>query len=457
MTVNTTDNRVSYTGNGTIPSVPVPFYFLEDGDLTVLEVVIATGVQTPLDITTDYTVSGAGDPNGGTVTGVAVLPSTKKWVIYRDPDLTQTVQHVDNDPLSAESINNPLDKGIMIAQRLSERIDRSLRQPDGDADAVAALPAKVDRASRVLAFDADGDPEALALTDIGTSVLSDDTPQAIGTAAAGTSEELSRADHVHALSDGSVTLAKLANLVTQRLIGRNTGSTGVPEAVTIEQIFDWIAGTAARGDIFYRGASGVSRLAKGTAGHVLTQGADDPAWAAPTGGGLILLDTKEGTADQASVEFLTGIDGTYDEYLIKGWIKNAAEPASLYLTATTDGGSSYLASTTYTNQLSRHLSNASSPTMSGDGGAAQMTLASSIALGAQTPADVEIRIKVPANTSFWKPVKASVVSLQSSGVTARSEFAGWIGTTSAINGLKLAFSSGNVDEWSLRLYGVKTS
>lgn len=39
----------------------------------------------------------------------------------------------------------------------------------------------------------------------------------------------------------AVTLAKLDDLATQRVIGRNTASTGTPEAVTASQILDWAA------------------------------------------------------------------------------------------------------------------------------------------------------------------------------------------------------------------------
>tara|TARA_R100000458_G_C8259853_1_gene235451 strand:- start:859 stop:1698 length:840 start_codon:yes stop_codon:yes gene_type:complete len=46
--------------------------------------------------------------------------------------------------------------------------------------------------------------------------------------------------------------------------------------------------TTTRGDIIYRGASADARLAKGTQGHVLTMGANDPAWAAAAGGGKVL-------------------------------------------------------------------------------------------------------------------------------------------------------------------------
>ncbi len=48
---------------------------------------------------------------------------------------------------------------------------------------------------------------------------------------------------------------------------------------------DIVAILTTRGDIIYRNATVPARLAKGTNGHVLTMGADDPAWSAPAGGG----------------------------------------------------------------------------------------------------------------------------------------------------------------------------
>lgn len=50
-----------------------------------------------------------------------------------------------------------------------------------------------------------------------------------------------------------------------------------------------------RGDMLYRGASIPQRLAKGTSGYILTQGANDPAWAAWSGpaASVALTDTGE--------------------------------------------------------------------------------------------------------------------------------------------------------------------
>jgi hypothetical protein len=63
-----------------------------------------------------------------------------------------------------------------------------------------------------------------------------------------------------------------------RILARKTAGAGAGEECSLSEVLDFI-GSAARGDILYKGASGWARLAKGSAGYVLTQGADDPAWA----------------------------------------------------------------------------------------------------------------------------------------------------------------------------------
>lgn len=203
MTVSTTASRISYTGDDTTDALSFPYPVLAEGDLVVIETVIATGVETTQTITTDYTVSIAGDGSSATVTPVSTFASTTTWTIYRDPAATQSTDFVDNDSLPAASIENALDRLTMIAQRSRDIVTRSLRQPEGDTADISALPTKVDRASTYLAFDADGDPIATAGTtsDITVSTfmetLLDDTTAAAArtTLGAGTGDgDLSAAD-----------------------------------------------------------------------------------------------------------------------------------------------------------------------------------------------------------------------------------------------------------------------
>lgn len=165
MTISTTTNRVTYTGNGVTVAFSFPYAFFAQADLVVVETIIATGVQTVKALTTDYTISGSVDAlghysSGGTVTAVTAPASTKTWTIYRDPTATQTTDLVENDPMPAESIEAALDYQTMLNQRTRDIAARSLQQPEGDSATIDRLPAKVARASKYLAFDADGDPIA---------------------------------------------------------------------------------------------------------------------------------------------------------------------------------------------------------------------------------------------------------------------------------------------------------
>jgi len=88
------------------------------------------------------------------------------------------------------------------------------------------------------------------------------------------------------IANDAVTNAKLANMTASTIKARITASTGDPEDATLTQVLD-LVGSAAQGDILYRGASTWSRLAAGTSGHYLkTNGTgSDPAWAAVSASG----------------------------------------------------------------------------------------------------------------------------------------------------------------------------
>ncbi len=193
MTISSENNQISYTGNGATTAFSFPYAFQAEGDLVVIETVIATGVQTTKTLTTDYTVSGTADaqgffPDGGTVTFGTAPASTVTITIFNDPDATQTLDLVENDPLPAESLEAALDRLTMIAQRLKKVVQRSIRQPTGDTTDIDTLPAKVDRASKYLAFNADGDPiasegttDATVISSFMATVLDDTTAAAART------------------------------------------------------------------------------------------------------------------------------------------------------------------------------------------------------------------------------------------------------------------------------------
>jgi len=258
MTISTTTNRVTYTGNGVTVAFSFLYAFFAQADLVVVETIIATGVQTTKALTTDYTISGSVDAlghysSGGTVTAVTAPASTVTWTIYRDPTATQTTDLVENDPMPAESIEAALDYQTMLNQRTRDIAARSLQQPEGDSATIDRLPAKVDRASMYLGFDADGDPIALdapadttAVSAFMATVL-DDTTAAIARTTLGVGSLMPSVRRLVGSRHATTTRYTLSNVDAVTLYNPSTGDSILrinPGAMTVNAL---TAGPAANG------------------------------------------------------------------------------------------------------------------------------------------------------------------------------------------------------------------
>lgn len=156
MTVETDLDRAQYATNGTTGPWTVPFYFLANAELDVTYT-NAAGVDTTLTLDVDFSVVGAGNPDGGTLTTTAGYVAGGRITILRDVPLTQETEYVDGDGFPAKAHERALDRLTMIAQQLRERVSRALSFGTGDT-ASAELPAAAQRAGYLLGFDANGAP-----------------------------------------------------------------------------------------------------------------------------------------------------------------------------------------------------------------------------------------------------------------------------------------------------------
>lgn len=117
MTVSTTVNRASYTGNGSTATYPYPFKIFLSSDLSVY----IDGVLKVL--TTDYTVTGVGNVAGGNVVLVAGnLANGKVLLIVRVLPETQLVDYVPNDSFPADTHEGALDRLTMLIQQIHDLI-----------------------------------------------------------------------------------------------------------------------------------------------------------------------------------------------------------------------------------------------------------------------------------------------------------------------------------------------
>ena len=125
MTVSSTTNKTGYEGNGIVSEFAIPFYFLKETDIEVW-FVSKTVAEKRLDYGTDYTVSGAGNQNGGSVTLAEAPAVGDKITVARVVPMTQEVDYRENEIFPAETQERALDKLTMMVQQNAEKLTRSL-------------------------------------------------------------------------------------------------------------------------------------------------------------------------------------------------------------------------------------------------------------------------------------------------------------------------------------------
>ena len=166
MTITTTIAKNSYSGNGSTTVFAYQFKILAQTDLQVI-LRAATGVETVQEITTHYTVSGVGASSGGNVTFGSAPASGVTVLIRRATTQTQTVDLVENDPFTAETVETAFDRSIILSQELQEQVDRSIKiSRTNTMTSTDFTTSASDRANKILAFDSSG--EIAVTQEIGT-------------------------------------------------------------------------------------------------------------------------------------------------------------------------------------------------------------------------------------------------------------------------------------------------
>ena len=159
MTVSTTIIKSSHNGNGSTTTFAYNFKIFADSDLVVI-IRSSTGTETTKTLTTHYTVSGAGDASGGSITFTTgnTPASGETVVIRRNVPQTQAIDYIANDPFPAETNEEGLDRSTMIAQQISEATDRSIKlSRTNTMTSTEFTVGATDRANKILAFDGSGE------------------------------------------------------------------------------------------------------------------------------------------------------------------------------------------------------------------------------------------------------------------------------------------------------------
>jgi hypothetical protein len=224
-------------------------------DLKVVLTVDSSGAETVQTITTHYTVAGAGDDAGGTVTMLTAPATGETLSIINDPAQTQGTDLAENDSLPAESLESMADRLTLIAQRFQDLLDRSVKLSDGATGVTLDLPSPV--AGQAIGWDAAGTALAniaqtgtITISTFGEALLDDadaatarttmDVSQAINSLAELTTPAVNDMVPIRDVSgtpaDKKVSVANLLNALGGEPRAINVGLTAALTAVAADSI-----------------------------------------------------------------------------------------------------------------------------------------------------------------------------------------------------------------------------
>lgn len=254
------------------------------------------------------------------------------------------------------------------------------------------------------------------------------------------------------LADDAVTYAKLQDVsATARILGRKTSGAGDVEECTLSEVLDFI-GSAAQGDILYRGASAWARLGAGTARQFLqTQGgAANPAWAS----GMAHLGSV--TASGAVNAGFTNLDLTnFGAVIMTGAnVQHATDNTELLLRYSQSGTFLFGAADYQWGTLVGSFG--STPAAFSDISDSRITVAGGIGNAAGEFSELSIMVLRPGASDGRKSSFAQIQYRTTAGVNTYGwAFGGFIANANPIDGVRLQPSSGNFsgvfDLWGLQI------
>ncbi len=157
----------------------IPYKFFKDADLQVAFTSVL-GVVTTLVLNTDYTLTGAQQPSGGTlrlVAGDMVL--NQSITILRAPAAVQDVSLPNGAKYFGSVVEGALDLLTMLVQESS---NRAVLFPNGETGYDQDLPPKLDRINQLAGWDANGNfvPKTGAAVYGNTNFIVDLFPSGVG-------------------------------------------------------------------------------------------------------------------------------------------------------------------------------------------------------------------------------------------------------------------------------------
>jgi hypothetical protein len=206
-----------------------------------------------------------------------------------------------------------------------------------------------------------------------------------------------------------------------------------------------------------------------TSGVILPAGITNASVSAVTsfanasGGTLILLSTQTASSS-ATISFTTGLDSTYDQYIFKFInIHPATNSVEFQFNMSTDGGSNYnvTKTSTFFYSFQNEAGNQTGLQYAADNDLAQSTAFQDLSRDTGNTNDENcsgsLSLFNPSSTTYVKHFIANTSDYVINDYNRNTFIAGYGNTTSAVNAIQFKFSSGNIDDGIIKMYGVRKS
>ena len=181
------------------------------------------------------------------------------------------------------------------------------------------------------------------------------------------------------------------------------------------------------------------------------------------GGSLNLISTQTASSD-STIDFTSGIDSTYKEYIFKFYNIHPANDDKHFLFNGSDDTSSHSYDITKTTSsfAAYHNEGGSDAALAYQNGGdlAQSTDFQPLSIGDKMGNDNDqglsgfLHLFDPSNTTFVKHFLAQTSIAGASNYHSNAFFAGYFNTTSAITAIQFKAETGDIDSGIIKLYGV---
>ena len=181
------------------------------------------------------------------------------------------------------------------------------------------------------------------------------------------------------------------------------------------------------------------------------------------GGGSLNLISTQTASSSSTIDFTSGIDSTYKEYIFK-FINIHPASDNVIFSWQTDTGTNTNYNQTITSSAFRiahsedDSSIAAGPTYRSGDDQAQGTSFNYLGYNTGADADQNICGKLylfdPSSTTFVKHFIAVMQNTVQDDVSQQHNSAGYVNTTTALTRVRFKFESGNIDSGTIKMYGV---